>query len=61
MGMVLRIVLALVAAGLVTMGGCSKKSEPAAPAKVEAAEQDLDSQLDKLEAQIKADIEADQK
>lgn len=43
------------------MSGCSKKSEPAAPAKVEAAEQDLDSELDKLEAQIKADIEADEK
>jgi outer membrane murein-binding lipoprotein Lpp len=53
--MVLRIVLASVAAGLVTMSGCSKKSAPAAAAKVEAAEQDLDSELDKLEAQIKAD------
>ncbi|MFZ9033763.1 MAG: hypothetical protein ACO21J_07415 [Anaerohalosphaeraceae bacterium] len=59
--MVLRIVLASVAAGLVTMSGCSKKSAPAAAAKVEAAEQDLDSELDKLEAQIKADIEADEK
>ena len=59
--MVLRVVLALVAAGLLTMSGCSKKSDPAPPAKVEAAEEDLDSELDKLEAQIKADIEADQK
>ena len=55
------MLLALVAAALITMGGCSKKSEPAAPAKVEATEEDLDSELDKLEAQIKADIEADEK
>ena len=61
MSVVLRMLLALVAAGLITMGGCSKKSEPAAPAKVEATEEDLDSELDKLEAQIKADIEAEEK
>ena len=59
--MVLRILLALAVAGLITMGGCSKKSEPAAPAEVEATEEDLDSELDKLEAQIKADIEAEEK
>ena len=56
--MVLRILLALVAASLITMGGCSKKSEPAAPAEVEITEENLDSELDKLEAQIEADIEA---
>ena len=59
--MVLRMLLALVAAALITMGGCSKKSEPAAPTEVEAAEEDLDSELDKLEAQVKADIEANEK
>ncbi len=59
--MVLRILLALVAAGLITMGGCSKKSEPAAPAEVEITEENLDSELDKLEAQIEADIEAEEK
>ena len=58
--MVLRILLALVAAGLITMGGCSKKSEPAAPAEVEITEENLDSELDKLEAQIEADIEAEE-
>jgi hypothetical protein len=55
------MLLALVAAALITMGGCSKKSEPPAPAEVEATEEDLDSELDKLEAQIKADIEAEEK
>ena len=59
--MVVRILLALVAAALLTVGGCSKKSEPAAPAEVEITEENLDSELDKLEAQIKADIEADEK
>ena len=58
--MVLRILLALVAAALITMGGCSKKSEPAAPAEVEITEENLDSELDKLEAQIEADIEAEE-
>ena len=58
--MVLRILLALVAAGLITMGGCSKKSEPAAPAEVEITEENLDSELDKLEAQIEADIETEE-
>ena len=61
MSVVLRMLLALVAAALITMGGCSKKSEPAAPAEVEAVEEDLDSELDKLEAQIEADIAADEK
>ena len=58
--MVLRMLLALVAAALITMGGCSKKSEPAAPAEVEITEENLDSELDKLEAQIEADIKAEE-
>ena len=58
--MVLRILLALVAAALITMGGCSKKSEPAAPAEVKVTEENLDSELDKLEAQIEADIAAEE-
>jgi ABC-type proline/glycine betaine transport system substrate-binding protein len=58
--MVLRILLALVAAALITMGGCSKKSEPTAPAEVKVTEENLDSELDKLEAQIEADIAAEE-
>lgn len=58
--MALRILLVWVAATMVTMAGCSKKPEPAAPVEVKVTEENLDSELDKLEAQIEADIAADE-
>ena len=54
----LRILLVLVAAAMITATGCTKKSEPAAPAEVTVTEENLDSELDKTEAQIEADIAA---
>jgi hypothetical protein len=57
--MALRILLVLVAATMITMTGCTKKSEPAAPAEVKVTEENLDSELDKMEKQIEADIAAE--
>ena len=57
--MVLRILLILVAAAMITMAGCTKKSEPAAPTEVKVTEENLDSELDKMEEQIEADIAAE--
>ena len=58
--MALRILLVLVAAAMVTMTGCTKKSEPVTPeAEVEITEENLDSELDKMEKQIEADIAAE--
>jgi hypothetical protein len=56
--MVVRILLVLVAATAMTLGGC-KDSEPAAPIEVKVTEENLDSELDKMEQQIEADIEAE--
>ena len=57
--MILRILLVLVAAMAMTLGGCKDK-EPAAPTEVKVTEENLDSELDKMEADIEADIEAEQ-
>ena len=57
--MILRILLVLVAALVVTMTGCKKKSEPAVPTEVKVTEENLDSELDKMEKQIEADIAAE--
>ena len=57
--MILRILLVLVAAMAMTVGGCKDK-EPAAPTEVKITEENLDSELDKMEADIEADIEAEQ-
>jgi predicted lipoprotein len=57
--MILRILLVLVAAAVITMTGCTKKSEPVAPAEVKVTEENLDSELDKMEKQIEADIAAE--
>ena len=54
--MVLRILLVLVAAMAMTMGGCKKKSEPAETPEVKVTEENLDSELDKMEKQVEADI-----
>ena len=56
-----RVLLVLIAALVILMmPGCKKKSEPAAPAEVKITEENLDSELDKMEAQIDADIAAEQ-
>ena len=55
----LRILLVLVAAMAISMAGCEKKSEPAAPTEVKVTEENLDSELDKMEKQIEADIAAE--
>ena len=55
----LRILLVLVAAAAMTMGGCTKKSEPAPPTEVKVTAENLDGELDKMEAQIEADIAAE--
>ena len=55
----LRILLVLVAAMAMTMAGCRKKSEPAAPTEVKVTEENLDSELDKMEAEIEADLAAE--
>lgn len=57
--MALRILLILVAVVGLSVGGCSKK-EPAEPAAVPVTEENLDSELDKLEKQIEADIAAEE-
>jgi len=54
--MVVRILWVLVAAAAMTMGGCEKKSEPA---EVKVTAENLDSELDKMEKQIEADIAAE--
>lgn len=62
--MVLRLLLILIAAVLPGLSGC-KKEEPAkptpvaAPAQPKITEENLDAELDKMEAEIEADIAAD--
>jgi PBP1b-binding outer membrane lipoprotein LpoB len=55
-----RILLTLVAAAAITLGGCSKKSEPAPPSEPAVTEENLDSELDKMEKEIEADIAAEE-
>ena len=57
--MILRMVLIAMAALMFTTGGC-KKQPPAEPAEVEITAENLDAELDKLEAQIEADIAAEE-
>ena len=52
--MILRLLLISIAALAITMGGCKK--EPAEPVEVEVTAENLDTELDKMEAQIEADI-----
>ena len=56
----MKVLLIAVAAAMIALTGCSKKSEPAPPAEVEITEENLDSELDKLEAEINADIAAEE-
>lgn len=57
--MMVRLLLVLVATTVMTLGGCTKKSEPAAPAEAKITSENLDSELDKMEAEIEADIAAE--
>ena len=58
--MILRMLLIVLAALMMSVGGCTKKSEPVEPAEVEITEENLDSELDKMEAAIEADIAAEE-
>ena len=58
--MILRIVLVLVAAAGLTLGGCRKEPPPAEPQQVEITPENLDTELDKMEAEIEAEIAAEE-
>ena len=62
--MIHRLLLILIAVAAVSMNGC-KKQEPALPpsetvVEEEVTEENLDSELDKMEAEINADIAAEE-
>jgi len=52
----------LIAVAAVTMTGCKEKqpAQPAEPAHVKVTPENLDAELDKMEAEIEADIAAEQ-
>ena len=54
------LAIAFVTLGTVTLSGCSKKSEPVEPAEVKVTEENLDTELDKMEEEIEADIAAEE-
>lgn len=58
--MMFRILLIMIAVAAFTMGGCKKETPPAEPVQVEITEENLDSELDKMEAQIEADLAAEE-
>jgi hypothetical protein len=59
--MIRGMVLILIAVAAVTMAGCKKEPAPSAePAEVKVTPENLDSELDKMESQIEADIAAEQ-
>ena len=57
--MIWRMLLIAIAAAMLTVGGCKKQS-PAEPVEVEVTAENLDTELEKLEAQIEADIAAEE-
>lgn len=57
--MIRRMLLVLIAAAAVSMTGC-KKQEPAPPAEPEITQENLDTELDKMESEINADIAAEE-
>ena len=60
--MMSRMLLIAIAAAALTLGGCKEKN-PAPltePAEVTITEENLDAELDKMEAEIEADIAAEQ-
>ena len=59
--MIWRVFLITVAAAMFTVAGCSKKEPAPAPEpEVKITEENLDSELDKMEAEIEADITAEE-
>ena len=61
--MIFRILLITVAVLALALGGCKKKPKPAPPAEepqVEVTAENLDSELDKMESQIDADLAAEE-
>ncbi|MBL7215946.1 MAG: hypothetical protein ISS71_09740 [Phycisphaerae bacterium] len=52
----LAIVIVVLASAAI--GGCKKQSEPVEPAEVKVTEENLDTELDKMEKEIEADIAA---
>ena len=57
--MIFRILMIMVAVLAFATSGC-KEDQPAEPAQVEITEENLDSELDKMEAQIEADLAAEE-
>ena len=53
------LAIVIVVLTTVAVPGCKKKSEPAEPAEVTVTEENLDTELDKMEEQIEADIAAE--
>lgn len=56
--MVWRVLMIAVVAAALNVCGCKEK--PAEPAEVKITEETLDSELDKMEAEIEADIATEQ-
>lgn len=57
--MIARLLLVLIAAVTLGLTGCKEK-EPAEPTEVKITEENLDTELDKMEAEIEADIAAEE-
>jgi len=58
--MILRILMIMVAGLALAISGCKEKTPPPEPAQVEVTPENLDSELDKMEAQIEADLAAEE-
>lgn len=60
--MMRRILWVLIAAAAVAMAGCEKKEpvRPPEPPQVKVTPENLDTELDKMEQQIEADIAAEE-
>ena len=57
--MIRRMLLVLIAMTAMSMTGC-KKQEPAPPAEPKVTSENLDTELDKMESEINADIAAEE-
>lgn len=59
--MILRLLLIVIAAAGLTLTGCKDKqpTPPTEPAEVKVTPENLDTELDKMEADIEADIAAE--
>ena len=60
--MMSRMLLIAIAAAALALGGCKEKNPdpPTEPTEVTVTEENLDAELDKMEAQIEADIAAEE-